>query len=328
MKKYFLAITLLATVWSTSASDTFWLGADISGTSGLEAFGAQLYNAQGEPRENTVLMREYGLNAARFRVWVNPKGGFSSKEDVLKLALRAKEQGMAIMIDFHYSDWWADPGKQNIPKAWEQMSYEEMCQALAQHTRETLNLLKSNAIDVKWVQVGNETTNGFLWPMGRAQDNMQQYAGLTQAGYDAVKEVYPEAVCIVHIDGGCDPARYHFIFDGLKKYGTKWDMIGLSVYPYWDIDAGLTKTEDETLEKAIANINQLWNLWQTPLMIVETGYDADRAEDGKLWMTRLIKAARHQTNGHCQGIFAWEPSATIALRPSWMPLKKLPPSSN
>jgi arabinogalactan endo-1,4-beta-galactosidase len=86
-------------------------------------------------------------------------------------------------------------------------------------------------------------------------------------------------------------------------------MIGLSVYPYWDIDAGLTKTEDETLEKAIANINQLWDLWQTPLMIVETGYDADRAEDGKLWMTRLIKAVRHQTNGHCQGIFYWAPEA-------------------
>ena len=76
-------------------------------------------------------------------------------------------------------------------------------------------------------------SNGFLWPMGRAQENMKQYAGLTQAGYDAVKEVYPEAICIVHIDGGCDPSRYHFIFDGLKKYGAKWDMIGLSVYPYW-----------------------------------------------------------------------------------------------
>ena len=174
-----------------SANDTFWLGADISGTSALEAHGVQLYNAQGEPRENTVLMREYGMNAARFRVWVNPKGGFSSKEDVLKLALRAKEQGMAIMIDFHYSDWWADPGKQNIPKAWEQMSYEEMCQALAQHTRETLQLLKDHQIDVKWVQVGNETTHGFLWPVGRAEENMQQYAGLTQAGYDAVKAVYP-----------------------------------------------------------------------------------------------------------------------------------------
>ena len=90
----------------------------------------QLYNAQGEPRENTVLMKEYGLNAARFRVWVDPKDGLCSKEDVLKLARRAKEQQMAIMIDFHYSDWWADPAKQNIPKAWEKMDYAAMRQAL------------------------------------------------------------------------------------------------------------------------------------------------------------------------------------------------------
>ena len=309
MKRLISLLTLLMTLLSATADDTFWLGADISGTSAIEAFGGQLYNAQGEPCENTKLMKEYGLNAARYRVWVDPRGGFSSKEDVLRLALRAKEQGMAIMIDFHYSDWWADSGKQNIPKAWEQMTYEEMCQALAKHTHETLQLLKDNDVDVKWVQIGNETTNGFLWPMGRATENMAQYAGLTQAGYDAVKAVFPDAICIVHLDGGCDPKRYKFIFEGLKEYGAKWDMIGLSVYPYWDIDAGLTKTEDETLEKAIANINQLWNLWQTPLMIVETGYDADRAEDGKLWMTRLIKAARHQTNGHCQGIFYWAPEA-------------------
>ena len=157
-----------------AGDDAFWLGADISGTSELEARGVQLYNAQGEPRENTVLMREYGLNAARFRVWVNPKDGFSSKEDVLKLALRAKAQGMAIMIDFHYSDWWADPAKQNIPKAWQQMNYEQMRKALAQHTRETLQVLKDNGIDVKWVQVGNETTHGFLWPMARAEEQMQQ----------------------------------------------------------------------------------------------------------------------------------------------------------
>ena len=287
--------------------DMFWLGADISGTSGLEAHGVQLYNAQGEPRENTVLMKEYGLNAARFRVWVDPKDGLCSKEDVLKLARRAKEQQMAIMIDFHYSDWWADPGKQNIPKAWEKMDYAAMRQALAQHTRETLQLLKDNGIDVKWVQVGNETTHGFLWPMGRAEENMAQYAGLTQAGYEAVKAVYPEAVCIVHLDGGCDPKRYEFIFDGLQQNGAKWDMIGLSVYPYWDIDAGLTKDEDETLTKAIANINQLWEKYHTPLMIVETGYDADRPEDGKRFMSRLIDAARLQTGGHCQGVFYWAP---------------------
>lgn len=292
-----------------AGDDAFWLGADISGTSELEARGVQLYNAQGEPRENTVLMREYGLNAARFRVWVNPKDGFSSKEDVLKLALRAKAQGMAIMIDFHYSDWWADPAKQNIPKAWQQMNYEQMRKALAQHTRETLQLLKDNGIDVKWVQVGNETTHGFLWPMARAEEQMQHYAGLTQAGYDAVKEIYPQAVCIVHLDAACDLKRYQFIFDGLKQYGAKWDMIGLSVYPYWDIDSKLTKDEDETLTKAIANINALYKTYQTPLMIVETGYDADRPEAGKKWLKRLISAARTQTDGHCKGVFYWAPEA-------------------
>ena len=213
------------------------------------------------------------------------------------------------MIDFHYSDWWADPAKQNIPKAWQQMNYEQMRKALAQHTRETLQLLKDNGIDVKWVQVGNETTHGFLWPMARAEEQMQHYAGLTQAGYDAVKEIYPQAVCIVHLDAACDLKRYQFIFDGLKQYGAKWDMIGLSVYPYWDIDAKLTKDEDETLTKAIANINALYKTYQTPLMIVETGYDADHPEAGKKWLKRLISAARTQTDGHCKGVFYWAPEA-------------------
>ena len=145
--------------------------------------------------------------------------------------------------------------------------------------------------------------------MGRATENMEQYAGLTQAGYDAVKAVYPDALCIVHLDGGCDPKRYQFIFEGLRKYHAKWDMIGLSIYPYWDIEAKLTQSEDETLEKAIANINHLWETYHTPLMIVETGYDADRPEDGKQFMSRLIQAARHQADRHCKGIFYWAPEA-------------------
>ncbi|MBR5102591.1 MAG: glycosyl hydrolase 53 family protein, partial [Muribaculaceae bacterium] len=183
----------------TNGADTFWLGADISGTTGVEAWGVQLCNAAGEPRENTALMKELGLNAVRLRVWVNPTHRFSSKEDVLEMSLRAKALGMPVMIDFHYSDWWADPGKQNIPDEWKDLSYEAMCAALAQHTRETLRLLKYHDIDVRWVQVGNETTNGFLWPVGRASDNMKQYAGLTQAGYEAVKQVYPDAIVIVHV---------------------------------------------------------------------------------------------------------------------------------
>lgn len=306
MMKNFL-LTMMACVALQAFGADFWLGADISGTTQLEAWGVQLYNAQGEPRENTELMRELGLNAVRLRVWVNPKDGFCSPVDVLTMALRAQRLGMAVMVDFHYSDWWADPAKQNIPEAWKHLTYEQMCLALADHTRHTLQLLRMAGIDVRWVQVGNETTHGFLWDMGRAETNMAQYAGLTQAGYDAVKQVYPEAQVIIHLDGGCDPKRYHFIFDGLKAHGARWDMIGLSVYPYWDQDAGLEQDDEGTLRDCIANINALYERYGTELMIVETGYEVKRPEEGRAFMQRLIDASRTQTNGHCHGVFYWAP---------------------
>ncbi len=305
-KNYILCMAMM-TATSVFAQEPFWLGADISGTTALEAHGGQLFNAQGEKRENTQLMKDYGLNAVRLRVWVNPKDGFCNKEDVLVMAKRAKAHDMAIMIDFHYSDWWADPAKQNIPEAWKELDYKQMKKALAKHTRETLQLLKDNDIDVKWVQVGNETTHGFLWDMGRAEKNMKQYAGLSDAGYAAVKKVYPKAICIVHLDGGCDIKRYHFIFNGLKQYKSRYDMIGLSVYPYWDIEAGLTKSDQETLDKAIANICQLYQEYGKELMIVETGYNADEPEKGKKFLSDLIEASVNQTEGHCKGVFYWAP---------------------
>ena len=191
-------ILCFCTICLVSAQDTFWLGADISGTTMHEKHGRQLYNAKGEPRENTQLMKELGLNSIRLRVWVEPKDSLCNKEDMLKLALRAKHYGMPVMIDFHYSDHWADPAHQDIPKSWQHLSYKKMKKALYKHTKETLALLKKHDIDVRWVQVGNETTQGFLWPMGHTKENMEQYAGLTQSGYEAVKKVYPDAALLVH----------------------------------------------------------------------------------------------------------------------------------
>lgn len=309
-KKAFLL--LLATLFSTSyiqAQEPFWLGADISGTTELEARGEKLYNKQGDIRENTALMKELGLNAVRLRVWVNPRGGFCSKEDVLLMAKRAKYYDMAVMIDFHYSDWWADPGKQPIPGAWQYFSLGEMKYALAEHTRETLQLLKDNHINVRWVQVGNETTHGFLWPMGRAEDNMQQYAELSEAGYQAVKSVFPDASVIIHLDGGCDIKRYEFIFDGLRQNGAHWDIIGMSVYPYWDKEAGLTKDYKETISKVMDNIKALNRKYGCELMIVETGAEAKKPKEGKAIMQALIKAAKTQCEGHCKGVFYWAPEA-------------------
>ncbi|MBQ6767979.1 MAG: glycosyl hydrolase 53 family protein [Prevotella sp.] len=307
MKRLNILLCLLVVACGGAlAQGTFWLGADISGTTALEAHGGQLYNSSGEPRENTQLMKELGLNAVRLRAWVNPKDGFCRPDDVLLMASRAKALGMEVMIDFHYSDWWADPGQQNIPAAWKDMSYDEMRQALAEHTRSTLLLLKTNGINVRWVQVGNETTNGFLWPMGRAQENMAQYAGLTQAGYEAVKQVFPEAQVIIHLDQARDPKRYDFIFDGLKANGAKWDIIGMSVYPYWDQREKAEKNDAGTLKHALKNMKRLVKKFGTPVMVVETGYEAARPEEGRRFMEKLISACQ-EMDGRCLGVFYWAP---------------------
>lgn len=165
-KIIFAAVALLA-MSAAKAADPFWLGGDISGTTADEARGHFTKSLAGKTRETTQLMKDYGMNSTRLRVWVNPKDGLCSPADVLKMAKRSQALGMPLMIDFHYSDWWADPGKQYPPKAWEGLSLQQTADSLAAHTRNTLQLLKDNGIDVRWVQVGNETTNGFLWPMAK-----------------------------------------------------------------------------------------------------------------------------------------------------------------
>ena len=310
MRKLLIAFLFtVISIGNANAQDknSFWLGADISGTTQLESNGEKLYNAKGEIRENTALMKELGLNAVRLRVWVNPRGGWSGAEDVLEMAKRAKYYDMAVMIDFHYSDWWADPGKQHIPAAWQYMSYDEMKNALAQHTEDVLSLLKKNNIDVKWVQVGNETTNGFLWPMGRASDNMEKYAGFTEVGYQAVKKVYPNAQVIIHIDGGCDQKRYDFIFDGLKKFGAHYDMIGLSVYPYWDVVAKLESDWKGSVRDFTANVKHLYEKYGKETMVVETGAESKHPKEGYIIMKAVINAAKNDCGGHCHGVFYWAP---------------------
>lgn len=285
-----------------------WLGADISGTTADEARGVFSADTAGMVTENTQLMKNYGMDAVRLRVWVNPKDGFSSKEDVLTMAKRAKDLGMEIMIDFHYSDWWADPGKQYPPKAWENLNLEQMKDSLAAHTRETLSLLKDNGIDVKWVQVGNETRDGFLWPLGQiSQGNMKNYAELSQVGYNAVKEIYPDAEVIIHIDNGYDNALYNTIFDDLKKYGAQWDIIGMSVYPYWAMEAGAEPDETSTLLDATDNIRKLHDKYGCDIMITEVGVASEEPEKGEQILNNLFDLVINDVDGACTGVFYWAP---------------------
>ena len=204
MKNQFRKIMLLAalTIFSLSAcSDDennttpqskptydmtgFAKGADVSWLSEMEKAGSKFYNASGAEQDCMTLLRDLGVNSIRLRVWVNPQDGWSGKQDVLAKAWRAKNLGQRIMIDFHYSDSWADPSKQNIPAAWTGFKddLQKMKAAVAEHTTDVLSFLKENGIDVEWIQIGNETTTGMLWPLGLASDNnFANYAALNNAG--------------------------------------------------------------------------------------------------------------------------------------------------
>jgi arabinogalactan endo-1,4-beta-galactosidase len=315
----------------------FYKGADISWVTELESKGHKFYNANGDERECTALMKEYGMNAIRLRVWVDPKehGNWCNKEDVLVKAKRAKALSMEVMVDFHYSDWWADPAKQNIPASWKGHSYEEMKKDLANHTKEVLQFLKNNGITPKWVQVGNETTNGLLWSvktneqgweikdengnttitesMGHATRNPEQYAGFFKAGYESVKEIFPDAIVIVHLDNGWDENLYNWNLDILKNHGAKFDMIGMSLYPYWS-EIYHNKTAEQTISGCMANIKKMKAKYGCDVMIVETGMlcadeqgklaSASVLEEGYKQLARIIKESKEVG---CKGVFYWEP---------------------
>ena len=291
----------------------FVKGADVGFLTGQERRGVVFHDRNGRERECLELLKnDYQMSAIRMRVWVNPRGGDCDKFALLAMAKRVKALGMDLMVDFHYADSWADPAKQPIPKAWQGHSFEQMKQDLRDHTVEVLSLLKDNGIAPRWVQVGNETANGLLWPMGHIEQNPEQYAGFIRAGYDAVKEVFPEAVVIVHLDRGHKQSLYDWNLDTVLKYGGKFDMIGMSLYPYWAMEGHPELNADDIITDCIANIRHCSEKYGCDVMIVETGYEVDeqhpeKMEEGRRQLERVIREARRDSNSRCRGVFYWEP---------------------
>ncbi len=305
-------LPLVAGAQQTTTAD-FVKGADVGFLTGQERHGVKFHDRNGRERECLELLKnDYQMSAIRMRVWVNPRGGSCDKNELLAMARRVKALGMQLMVDFHYSDSWADPAKQPIPKAWEGHSYKQMKRDLAQHTIEVLTLLKENDIEPRWVQVGNETANGLLWPMGHIEKNPKQYAGFIRAGYDAVKKVFPKAIVIVHLDRGHKQSLYDWNLDIVRKYGGRWDMIGMSLYPYWAMEGHPELKADDIITDCMSNIRHVSEKYKCDVMIVETGFEVDeqhpeKMEEGRRQLTRVIKEARSMTNGHCRGVFYWEP---------------------
>lgn len=318
MKKIFLYAFIFLTTLSCSKSsigggsipftpvlpiaDSFVKGADISWITQMEAAGIKFYNSTGATQEGMALLKSVGINTIRLRVWVNPADGYNNTADVVAKAVRAKNLGMRILIDFHYSDTWADPGKQTKPTAWAMEDFATLKTSLASHTTAVLTALHDNNVLPEWVQVGNETNNGMLWPEGRASTNMANFAQMISAGFDAVKAVFPAAKVIVHISNGYDNSLFRWMFDGLKANGAKYDVIGMSMYP--------TTTNWKTYNtQCYANMNDMVSRYGKEVMIVEAGMSWDDATDCNAFLTDLIAKTKAVTGNKGLGVLYWEPEA-------------------
>jgi arabinogalactan endo-1,4-beta-galactosidase len=279
----------------------FVKGGDISWLTQMESNGLKFYNSSGTEQDCMQVLKGVGMNTVRLRVWVNPSPAtWNNTADVVAKAVRAKNLGLRIMIDFHYSDTWADPGHQAKPAAWAAQDFATLKTSVYNHTVDVLTALKNNGITPEWVQVGNETNDGMLWPDGKASVNMSNFAQLVNAGYDAVKFISNSIKVIVHVSNGYDNSLFRWMFDGLTANGAKWDIIGMSLYPS---TANWTNLNTQCL----ANMNDMVSRYNKDVMVLEVGMSWDQASTCNAFLADLIAKVKLVPNNRGLGVVYWEP---------------------
>lgn len=258
-----------------------------------------VYRAHGKEIEPLRYAHDVlGVAVLRLRLWVDPydgqgepyQGGTTDYATFLALAKEGRDLGYKILLDFHYSDFWTDPSKQSTPKAWRGLSLEAMCAKISEYTVSTLNAIQNEGIELYGVQIGNEITNGMLWPLGRLHDSVnnaprqgyENLCPLLHSASTAVRKACPNAKIVIHLERSFDQAIYREFFDAMKDYGVDYDVIGMSYYPYWH----------GTFDEFFANVDFIKGRYHKPAWIVETayGFTLDPAyvdgEEWKPWVTQ------------------------------------------
>jgi arabinogalactan endo-1,4-beta-galactosidase len=259
-----------AASYTPSSTPFKWIrGVDASYVTRVERRGGRYYGADGSPGEFFQILRQNGINTVRLRLWRDPPEGDCSLTDVLVLAQRARQAGLALLLDLHYSDTWADPGHQAKPAAWQGLSYAELETAVYTYTRQSVSSLMQQNTPPDLIQLGNEIIGGMLWDEGRVLPaayntpvQWDQLAGLLQAGVRGLRDAGSTARIIIHIDRGGDNPGARWFFDRLTARGVPFDIIGLSYYSYWH----------GTLDQLQANLNDLAGRYGKDVMVVETAY--------------------------------------------------------
>jgi len=217
------------------------IGADISFLPQLESRGMKFYDQDGKEKDAIKILKEHGFNYIRLRIFnhpevangYSPQKGFCDLQHTLQMAKRIKTAGLKFLLDFHYSDTWADPQRQNVPAVWSKLDFNTLKDSLYQYTKTVIQTLKAQGTAPDMVQVGNEINHGMVWPNGEI-NNLDSLATLIYAGVKAVKEVNPATTIMVHIALGGQNAEAHFFLDNIMvKRKVPFDVIGLSYYPKW-----------------------------------------------------------------------------------------------
>jgi arabinogalactan endo-1,4-beta-galactosidase len=320
------------------------IGMDVTTLEETESLGGKFYE-NGEEAPLFDILKRHGVTSIRLRLWNNPfneKGenygaGGCDIDTVLRAARRAAENGMNWMLNFHYSDFWADPGRQLIPKAWQGLNMDQLEKAVYEYTKETLARCKNEALYPAYTQIGNEITNGLLWPSGKVDyDKVSgdpvSYSNMTRllkAGAAAARES-GDVKIIFHLERSCDNVRYRQWFDAVKAAGVDYDIIGVSYYPHWH----------GTMAEVSDNLNDISARYNKDVMVVETAYPfTDKHYSGLPGVSLVINGEMTLPDGssppyplsvegqcnflrdlvkmvksvkRCTGLYYWEPG--------WLPL--------
>ncbi|CAI7979865.1 Arabinogalactan endo-beta-1,4-galactanase [Frankia sp. Hr75.2] len=311
-------------------------GADISFTLQEEAAGTGLSDG-GRRLPIERILAAHGANYVRLRVWVDPPAGYSDEQSVLTLARRATDAGLRIVLNPHYSDFWADPHSQEIPVAWRGADLVTTAAKVREYTRGLVARLAAQGTPVDMVQIGNEITNGMLWPLGDVRDGTRtqwsRLAELVNSAIEGAREGTsgrPVAI-VLHVDSGGDLGRSEYFFGNLIQAGvTAFDVIGVSYYPYWT----------GSLAALRATLDGLARQYHRDILIAETAYPWTLVDPGPGdWVTspdqlpdamtvpatpagqaaffaELRQILHDVPDGRGLGFLAWEPGwLTVAPKP-------------
>jgi arabinogalactan endo-1,4-beta-galactosidase len=321
-----LAAVCLAST-DASAAPLTMLGADVSSLQRALDLGAPYYDAAGTRRDPLDILKGLGVNYVRLRVWNNPASGYNNASRVQSFARTVKAKGLKLLVDLHYSDSWADPGKQAKPAAWASHGIAALQKDVYDYTAAVCNGLKAQGTTPDSIQIGNEINLGMLWNDGKIINNdFTNLSLLLKSGYNAVKACNAGTQVVIHTANADSDAHARWFYDGIRAKGVTWDITGLSYYCPWH----------GTIANMASVVSDVRGRYGKPVVIAETAYpfttaNADGASNAMTstcsgypatWQgqaanfTAVQDAAR---SAGAIGVFYWEPTWYAVRGNGWDP---------